>query len=453
MNRVVCPPGRGPFGLRGSARLMLALAVAAAPLAVRADDLLDAYRQARSADPVLASADATRGVAHETAVQARATLLPQVSAGLSFNEVRDPDAPAGDPNAASRTRSRAAVASLNQVLVDVGKFAQWKGTQAQAEAQESSYLAAEQDLVVRVTTAYFGALTATDELSTTLANEDAYRQQVEQAEQRYRNGLSALVDLDQARSFYAAARAATIAARTALADAREALAQITGREAGELKALRLDLPMTPPSPADPQAWVAAAMQGNPALRAQQQAVAAAEEAITSARAGHLPTLNAGVDVGRGAGWPLPLSTTDGRTVTTVGVLLRVPIFAGGAVQSQVRQALHQRDGALDELERQKRQVARATLDRYRSVVAGIGQIAATREAFEAAGKAVASTRVGRELGTQSMTDLLLAIQNLASAQGNYSSVRHQFVLNRLLLQQSAGAASEQDLVAINALLQ
>ena len=88
-----------------------------------------------------------------------------------------------------------------------------------------------------------------------------------------------------------------------------------------------------------------------------------------------------------------------------------------------------------------------------TTVAGIGQIAATREAFDAAGKALASTRVGRELGTQSMTDLLLAIQNLASAQGTYSLVRHQFVLNRLLLQQSAGSASERDLAAINALLQ
>ena len=98
-------------------------------------------------------------------------------------------------------------------------------------------------------------------------------------------------------------------------------------------------------------------------------------------------------------------------------------------------------------------MARDTLDHYRSVVAGIGQIAATRDAFEAARRALDSTRVGRQLGTQSMTDLLLAIQNLASAQGSYSVVRHQFVLNRLLLQQSAGAAGESDLVAINALLQ
>jgi outer membrane protein len=148
-----------------------------------------------------------------------------------------------------------------------------------------------------------------------------------------------------------------------------------------------------------------------------------------------------------------VASTDGRTVTTVGLVLKVPLFAGGATQSQVRQALYQRDRAREELERQRRQIGRDTLDRYRSVLAGIGQISATREAFEAARKALDSTRVGRQLGTQTMTDLLLAIQNLASAQGAYSSVRHQFVLNRLLLQQAAGAVGETDLAAVNSLLQ
>ena len=432
---------------------VLALLCIAACDAVHAEDLMDAYRLARSADPVLAAADATRGVAQESVLQSRALLLPQVSAGFGFNEIRDPGAPANDPNAAQRSRTRQTSAALSQVLLDLGKVSQWRTTQAQADAQEAVYRAAEQDLCVRVATAYFGALTAADALVTTLANEDAFRQQVEQAEQRYRNGLSALVDVDQARSFHAAARANTIAARTALADAREALTQLTGIEPGELRTLRDDLPTTAPYPADAQAWVTTALASNPGLVAQQRTVAAADDAIETARSGHLPTVTAGVDVGRGAGWPLPISNTDGRTITTVGVVLNVPIFTGGAVQSQVRQALLQRDAARDELERQRRQVARDTLDHYRSVVAGIGQIAATRDAFEAARKALDSTRVGRQLGTQSMTDLLLAIQNLASAQGGYSAVRHQFVLNRLLLQQSAGAAGESDLVAINALLQ
>lgn len=433
--------------------LLAALACAALPPTAHAEDLLDLYRIARSADPVLANAGAVRGSVAEGAVQARAALLPQVSAGLSFNETRDPGAPANDPNSVERARSRALTTSLSQVIVDVGKVAQWRGAQAQSEAQDASYRSAEQALVVRVAAAYFGALTAADALETRLANEDAFRQQVEQAEERYRNGLSALVDLEQSRSFHAAARANTIAARTALADAREALTEITGARPGTLKTLRDDLPMSPPQPANAEAWVDAALRDNPALLAQQKLIAASEQSISAARAGHLPTLSAGVDVGRSAGWPVPLSSADGRTVTTVGVTLRVPLFSGGATDSQARQAYYQRDGARDELERQRRLISRDTLSRYRSVIAGIDQIGATRQAFDSARNALDSTRVGRQLGTQTQTDLLLAIQNLASAQGAYSAVRHQFVLNQLLLQQSAGVIGENDLAAVNALLE
>jgi outer membrane protein len=423
------------------------------PLAGRCEDLLDVYRVARQADPVLAAADAARGVSRELVVQSRASLLPQLSAGLAFQEIRDPQAPAGDVDAAPRSRTRSTTLSLSQPLVDAGRVAQWRSSQAQADAQEATFRSAEQGLLVRVATAYFGALAAADALTTTLANEDAFRQQVEQADQRYRNGLSALVDLDQARSFYAAARANTIAARTVLANAREALTELTGHPPGALKTLRSDLPADPPVPAEPYAWVDAALLANPSLQAQQRLIAAGDESVAAARAGHLPTVGAIVDIGRGAGWPIPVSSADGRTVTTVGVLLRVPLFAGGATQSQVRQALLQRDQAADELERLRRQVARDVLDRYRSVIAGAAQIAASREAFDAAGKALASIRIGRQLGTHTMTDLLLAIQGLASTQGAYSVVRHQFVLNGLLLQQAAGAVNETHLAAVNSLLE
>lgn len=433
--------------------LVLVLVPVLAPSTGHAEDLLDIYRAARSADPVLATADAVRAGVRENALQARAVLLPQVAAGFALNQTHTPGAAANDPFITDRNRSRALTTSLSQVVVDVSRLAQYRSTREQADAQDASYRASEQALVVRVASAYLGVLTATDALATTLANEDAFHQQVDQAEQRYRNGLSALADLEQSRAFYAAARTNTIGARTSLADAREALTELTGSLPGPLKTLRNDLPTALPRPADPQAWVDAALRDNPSLLAQQRLVAAADQAITAARAGHLPTLTAGIDVGRSAGWPTPISDADGRTVTTIGLQLNVPLFSGGAVDSRARQAYYQRDSARDELERQRRQVGRDTLNRYRSVVAGIDQIGATREAFDSAAKALGSIRVGRELGTHTQTDLLLAIQNLASAQSSYSVVRHRFVLDQLLLQQAAGAVGEADLAAVNALLE
>jgi outer membrane protein len=131
----------------------------------------------------------------------------------------------------------------------------------------------------------------------------------------------------------------------------------------------------------------------------------------------------------------------------------VPLFSGGAVDSRTRQAAAQRDAARDELESRRRRLARETLDHHRSVIAGIGQIEAARIALESAGKALESTRVGLELGTQTMTDLLLAIQTLSAAQELQSQARHRYIVSRLLLAQDAGAIGEADLTAVNAMLQ
>jgi len=424
--------------------LALCIGLAAAPRSGHAEDLLQVYAQARTADPVLAAADAARSVVHEGITLARAPLLPQASASASFEQTR----PAGSDD----NRARNVGASLNQAIVDVGALARLKSAHALADAQDAGYQAAEQALVVRVAQAYFNVLSAQDTLANVQANEDAYRQQVEQAEQRYRNGLSAAVDVQQARAYHASAQAGSIAARQALADAREALAEITGVEPGRLKSLRDELPMAAPQPADAQAWVDAAWAANPLLLAERANLRAAEKNIGAARAAYLPTLSASLGIGRGAAWPLPLDN-NGRNVTTVGLVLSVPLFSGGAQQAAVRQALYQRDGALQTLEQRRRATARDVLAQYRGVLAAIGQTTAQHTAVQAAEKALASTRVGQGLGTQTMTDLLLAIQTLTAAQNAYSQARHQFILSRLQLQQAVGRVGESDLAAVNALLQ
>ena len=430
-------------------RCLLALALAvplalALPRAGHAEDLQQAWQQARSADPVLAAALATRGAVREGVAQLRAPLLPQASASVSF----DQNHVAGrDDN-----RARGAGVAVSQVLVDVAQRKRLQAALQGAGAQDAVYSAAEQALLVRVAQAYFEVLMATDLLAAVAANEDAFAQQVEQADQRYRNGLAAMVDVEQARAYRASARANTLTAQKALADAREALAEITGSAPGALARLREELPMDPPAPADPQEWVTTALAQNPLLRAQRSLLGAAEENIAAARAGHLPTLSAALNIGRNNAWPLA-GSNDGRHTTTVGMLLSVPLFSGGGTSATQRQAVYQRDGAREALEQRRRRVMREVQEQYRAVVAGIGQTEATREAVQAAQRALASTRVGQGLGTQSMNDLLQAIQTLGATQAAYSRARHQFVVSRLLLQQAAGAVGEADLTTINSLLQ
>ena len=430
--------------------VVLACAFACAFAACRraqADDLLDVFRLARANDPVLAAADAARLGTHDLADQARAALLPQASAAAAIG--RERDSGAGQPLASAHTTD--VTLGVSQVVFDAGLWSQLKAARLNADAQDAAVEAAQQALCLRVASAYFDALLAADILASVQANEDAFAQQVEQSQQRYKAGLDAQVDVDQSRSYQALAHGNTIAARQALVDAMAAIAEITGSTPSSLKTLRDELPLVAPSPADPQAWVASALQANPALWAAGKGVDAAESSIAAARAGHLPSLSAGLNLGRPTG--APYGDASGRLANAAILTLNVPLFAGGATQARVSQAVHQRDGARDSLETQRRAVERATRAAYGSVVTGIGEVQSTRDAVAAARASLAATRVGREVGNRTQTDVLNAIETLAQAQAAHAQARHQFILGRLQLQQAAGALTEADLANVDALLQ
>ncbi|GAB3787484.1 TolC family outer membrane protein [Dyella agri] len=444
--------------------LTLALTLAAVSLPSHGEDLLDAYRQARANDPVLAQADATRLATGEGVNQARALLLPQINGSLGLSQttgggnerVQDPNNPNQFINTSSfgHSRTRNLSANLSQTVFDFSKYASLKAAHSSANAQDDTYQAALQNLFVRVSNAYFTVLTDEDQLTFAKANEDAYKRQYEQSDQRYKVGLSAITDVYQAKSYYEGAKAQTIAAQNTLDNDREALSQITGQPTGSLKKLRDDLPMGAPDPSDPDAWVKQALANNPALLAQEQNVQAAEHNVTAARAGHLPTITANVSYGKSSSWYENAAIhSNTPSSTTIGLTLNVPIFSGGLTQSQVRQSIYNRDAAQDSMEIERRQVKASTLNYYRSVLAGVSQVLSGKAAVDSAQKALDATRAGFEVGTQTMVNVLLAIQTLTQAESSYSQARHQLVLNRLLLKQSAGTASLSDLQDINALLQ
>ncbi|MGN6830960.1 TolC family outer membrane protein [Paucibacter sp. M5-1] len=430
-----------------TATLLLMMLALLPGLAGAAEDLLQAYAQARTSDPVLAAAEAARGGAREELGQARAPLLPQWTLAWTQEHQRL----AGS----SEQRSRELQHRISQVLLDFSRMARLRSAQARDEGQQALLQAARQALLVRVAQAYFGVLSASDALATVQANEDAFARQVQQAQARFAAGLGAQVDIEQARTYHALARANTVAARKALLDAREALAEITGSPTGSLKPLSQDLAALPPEAAERDTWVTQALRDNPALRAEQLALSASEQALDAARAAHLPTLSLALESGRH--WPPTAGAGSGagagRSDTTLGLSLSLPLFAGGATEAQRRQAAYQRDGAREALEQRRRRVVRETLAQFDAVQLGAAQLDSTRSAVEAAGRALAATQTGQELGTRSMTDLLLAIQNQAAAQGAYSQARHQYVLARLQLRQAAGAIDETHLAAVNALLQ
>jgi outer membrane protein len=444
--------------------LAMLLAVAGgAPVTAGAEDLLDIYREAVANDPVLATAEARRLVVAEGVPQARAALLPQLSAGLSLQQFHPGYAGVTNENSANpdiasgggHSRQRDLSFTLDQTVLDLSKFARERQAKLTAEAQNATYEGELQDLFVRATTAYFNVLVAQDQVEVFRSYEDAYKQQYDQATTLFKQGLAPQADLTQSEAYYLYIKSSRVDAETALKDARRALQQLTGKQPGTLKTLRDDIPMERPSPDNADAWVEQAMRQNPSVLAASRLVRADEHSINAARAGHLPTLNLAVGYDKAGAWSnrLPGTASYGTGTTTVGLVLAVPIFSGGLTQSQVRQAIHQRDADQGDLESVRRQTARDTYNYFNLVEAGIEQVKDARNAVDSAKKALASMRAGYDIGTQSLTNVVVAIQTLAEIRSQYTALRHQFILNKLLLKRTVGAATLQDVEDINRLLQ
>ncbi len=450
----------------------LALAIAGgAPLA-HADDLVQIYHEARASDPQLAGAESTKYATDENVDQARAALLPQLGASLSLERTRGNNSGAQfvtnadgsqslvNVNSSSTDYTRTLSGNLQQSILDISRWTSLKSARANAQAGDSTYEAAQQDLFIRVSTAYFAVLTAQDALKFAQANESALNRQMEQAQQRFEVGLSAITDVNDAKAQHDTAVANVISAQNTLDDNREALRQLTGKEPGDLKKLRQKLPLDKPTPENAEEWVGVATRENPALQSYAYQLDAANANVNTARAGHLPTLDGQVLYSKTPTWgdtdssrTGSLHTNSERWGTTIGVSLTVPIFSGGATQSRVRQSIHQRDFAQDQLELQRRLVERSTRNNYRAVIAGASQVEATGQAVVSAQSSLDATQAGYEVGTRTIVDVLISQQQLLQAQSSNSQARHNFVLSGLLLKQSAGVIQVSDLEAVNALLE
>jgi outer membrane protein len=456
--------------------LVLALAFALLPVAgAHAEDLLQTYELARGSDPQLSAAESGRLATKEGAVQARAAMLPQIGGTASLQKSRndgsstqtqfvtDPVTGVSRPEqfnftSSSEDTTRNLGVNLRQMVYDRSNFTRLKSQNALSQASDFQVESAGDSLVTRTSQAYFNVLIAIETLAAAEAQETALKKQFDFASKRLEVGLAPITDVHEARAQYDSARANTIVTRNALEDAYQAVAEITGQSVRNLKGLPEDFQPALPVERDAEGWVATAIDNNPALKAKQFQVQSTEANVETARAGHWPTLY--LTGGYGDTKTFGDNTFGGQTLPsdrtnrgpTLGLTLNVPIFSGGAVQSQVRQALAQRDVAADELEQQKRGLVRSTRNAYQTLVAGISEVEARRSAVLSARSAYEASQVGLEVGTRTVLDVLTNQQNLFNAEREFARSRYNFLQNRLILEQAAGTLDIADVQDVNRLL-
>lgn len=442
---------------------------------VAAEDLMQTYDLARHHDPRYSAAESQRLIAREGQAQARAALLPQIGASAGYSRTRpagrttlldetgsirtDPDGNpirTGIPDSTSRTYG----VSASQTLFDWSKFNTLKSQRALARAGEFELVAAGHDLMTRTSQAYFNVLVALETLGAAEAQEASLKKQFDYSSKRLEVGLAPITDVYESQAQYDSARANTIQARNALEDTYQALTEITGTQIRQLKALPQDFQPQLPSDKGVDDWVADAVANNPALKAGEHQVESANASVQSARGGHLPTLSLGggynntrvlsgnTGISR-SGINISSGNSEG---SSLNLTLTVPIYAGGAIQSGVRQAIANRDIAQSTLEQSRRALIRSTRNAYQTLKAGIAEVEARKAAVMSAREAYKASQIGLEVGTQTILNVLINQQNLFAAEQAYAQSRYNFLQNRLLLAQAAGALKVEDIAEVNRLL-
>ena len=441
--------------------LAAAIAMSLAP-AANAVDLVGVYTLAADNDPTLLAAAARRAATGENPRQAWANLLPNLSGSAATRRGDTQTDLAGRRISNTDTDDTNLQIDLNQSLYRQSNYEQLDIARGQDSQAEADYRRAFEEFLLRVSERYFAVLTAVDELTFSEAEETALQRQFEQAEQRFEVGLTAVTDVHEARASYDRARARTIIAQNNLEDALEGLRELTGRYFESVEPLEEDLPLVPPVPQSSEEWVDLAVVSNPALLAARYNVEVAEAAVRLERSGHFPTLDLFASYSNFEDNEQVLRDDDfvpiGVTTLEVddfvyGLRLDVPIYQGGSVSSRTRQARHLLDAAMQEEEIELRRVVRNTENSYRAVMAGIEQVQAFGQAVVSAESALEATQAGFEVGTRTIVDVLLAEQRYFQSLRDLSQVRHQYILDHLRLKASAGLLEEQDLVAVNGLLE
>jgi outer membrane protein len=457
-----------------------------------AADLLAVYQRALQNDPQLREAEATRLAALEAKPQALSSLLPQLSGNGQISRERDtgtqntteavalppcgPAVPAGTPCSSAGTPttvfesfpfSGKVDTTIHHYTIDLKqslfRWENWealKRADSQVAQAEADYQAAQQDLMERVAQRYFDVLGAQDDLEAQQVALISVNRQLDQAEARYEIGLIAVTDVEEARASHDSTAAAVIAAKRALASTQELLREIIGDPFDFLARPIEPFEMANPDPISEDRWVEMALQQNLSLVSSRLAADIARENVSIQRGGHFPSLdlvgsagkltNNGVDV-FDDGSPAGGTTLDQRQ-RSIGIQLTFPIYSGGLVSSQVRQATYQHRAAKERLERVARQTEHDARDAYLGVLSEISRVKALHRAVESNLTALRATESGYEAGTRTAVDVLQSRQQWVQAQTDYAHSRYDYMLNVIKLQQAAGTLSEQSLQRINALL-
>jgi outer membrane protein len=318
-------------------------------------------------------------------------------------------------------------------------------------ASKAELESAEQDLIIRVTQAYFDVLSAKDDVALAKTNKTYILEQLASARRNFEVGTATITDTREAQSRADLAAAQEIAAENNLINRRIALAYLVGRR--DIDPLPLVAPVVLPTivPNNVEEWVTVADTLHPQVIRARTALEVAKLEIDKAKAGELPTIDAVASLG--ANYATGDSIIPGTTRTgSIGVELNWPLYTGGSVQNRIRETVSLEQRSREEFENARRTVAQNTRVAFWGVQSGEALVKALEAAESSSRLSLEATQLGYRVGVRVNIDVLNAQTQLFQTQRDLFKSRYDVLVNSLRLRQASGQLTPNDLLAVNSLL-
>lgn len=409
-----------------------------------AEDLSTILNLAIEADPTIKEAEATKLASLELLPQARAQLLPTVAANAGTTYTNSNNQLLGRYNTFTYG------ATLSQQVLNIANWLKYQQADESVKSAVASYEDAKQDLIIRVTQQYFNILKALDDLNFAKAESKAFSQHLAETRQKFKAGVIAITDVNEAQAKYDSAVAQEISSINELSNQKEIMGEITGVPAKDISILKYNISLHPPQPNNIEYWVETSVKENFLIQSKNFDVEAARKNKEVQRAGHYPTIQA--DGSTAKAKSAPPSPVKANT-NTIGLTLTIPLFSGGSITSKTRQAAHQYELAIQQSLEAKRKVISNVRQSYRGVLTQISQIKALQQSVISGKSALDATQAAFEVGTRTIVDVLNSQSDLLSAKSNLSKARYDYILNSFKLKRYAGNLQIEDVNIINGWLQ
>ena len=416
-------------------------------------DLMQAYQAALAQDARIRAARAARDSAIERLPQAQAQLMPNIAINLGRNK-----------NDIDRTQENALrqdikfneeYFSYNQTLqlrlplFRMPLFAGLRQAGFVVDDAEATLERELQDLGSRVTGAYMEALLAQDGLDLVLKQKAVITTQLDAARKSLAAGFGTRTDIDEAQARLDMNIADELSARQHVEFTRRQLEILINQPVYGLATVdEKRLPLLPPEPADVAEWIRLAEASSPEVRALQARLNAAKAEISKARGGHYPTIDAVAQISK-SGSENVTSPSSSYTNHLIGLQVNIPLFAGGYVNSTVRQAIAEQIRAEENLEATRRDLAVHVHREHRSVTEGVLKVRALEQAVRSAQQLVTSSKRSFEAGSRTMVDVLNAEQQLQTTLRNLAEARYLYLVSRVRLRALVGMDREQSIGEVN----